>query len=161
MVDPKSDLTFQLILFLPSLFLRCDQRSSALPIERELVKSSINPELRLADAFLSTLSNCHDCLSLSVEERPRIIVEAWVVLLAVRDLGCFIFNWLDMRGRGGPVQKGFTRKYRDALHVNIRNGPTSFALPSQHHELADMTFRAGKKQRSFFHRYMLFRFYER
>src|SRR5690348_11967149 len=128
MVGPESDLTFQVILFLPSLFLRCDQRSSALPIERELIKSSINPELRLADALLSTLSNCHGCLPLSVESGPRKIVEAWAVLLAVRDLGCFIFNWLDVRCRAGPVQKRFTRKYRDALDVNIRNGPTSFAL---------------------------------
>src|ERR1051326_278010 len=140
MVGPEPDLTFQLILFFPSLFLRCDQRSSALPIERELVKSSINPELRLADAFLSTLSNCHSCFPLPVESTSRIVAKAWSVLLTVRDLGCFIFNWLDMRGRAGPVQKKLTRKYRDALHVNIRNGPTSFAFPSQHHELADMTF---------------------
>src|ERR1051326_9057265 len=94
-------------------------------------------------------------------ERSRIIVEAWAVLLAVRDLGCFIFNWLDVRGRAGPTQKRFTRKYCDALHVNIRNGPTSLALPSQHHELADMTFRARKKQRSFFHRNVLFGFDQR
>src|ERR1051326_184011 len=94
-------------------------------------------------------------------ERLRIIVEAWTVLLTARVLGCFIFNWLDVRSRAGPIQKGFTRKYRDPFHVNIRNGPTSFALPSQHYELADMTFRAGKKQCGFFHRYMLFRFYER
>lgn len=58
---------------------------------------------------------------------------AWAVLLAVRDSGCFIFNWLDVRARAGPVQKRFTRKYREALHVNIRNGSPSFALPSQHH----------------------------
>ena len=63
--------------------------------------------------------------------------------MAVRDLGGFILNYLDVRGRAGPVQKRFTRKYGDALHVNIRNGSTSLALPSQHHELADMTFRAG------------------
>src|ERR1044072_5276595 len=134
MVGPESDFTFQLILFLPSLFLRCDQRSSALPIERELVKSSINPELRLADAFLSTLSNCHSCFSLSVESGPRLIMETWAVLLAARHLGCFIFNWLDVRSRAGPVQKRFTRKYRDAFNVNIRNGASSLALPSQHHE---------------------------
>src|ERR1051325_3447494 len=117
MVGSESDLTFQLMLFLSGLFLRCDQRSSALSIERELIKSSINPELRLADALLSTLSNCHSCLPLSIERRPRIIMAAWAVLLAVRDSGCFIFNWLDVGGRAGPVQKRFTREYRDALNV--------------------------------------------
>src|SRR6266702_949289 len=61
----------------------------------------------------------------------------------------------------GPLQKAFARKYRDALHINIRNGAASLALPSQHHQLADMTLRAGQKQGCFFHCHVFLRFYER
>jgi hypothetical protein len=67
MVGPESDFTFQLMLFLPCGFLRCDQRTSALPIEGELIESSINPELGLADTLFSALPNCHRAFSFPEE----------------------------------------------------------------------------------------------
>src|SRR5687768_7718592 len=61
----------------------------------------------------------------------------------------------------GPVQKDFARKYRDALHINKRNGTASLALPSQHHQLADMAFGTGQKQGCFLYGYVFLRLYER
>src|SRR6266545_3647510 len=61
----------------------------------------------------------------------------------------------------GPVQKGFAREYRDALHIKIRNGAASLALPSQRHQLADMAFGTGQKQGCFLHCHVFLRFYER
>src|SRR5687768_8585998 len=131
MVGPESDFTIQLILFLPCVFLRCDQRTSALPIESELIESFINPELGLADTLSSTLPDCHRAFSFT--GRKRLEKSRKLKMVSRQELGCFIFGKMDWRGGLGPVQKGFAREYRDALHINIRNGPACLTFPSQHH----------------------------
>ncbi len=80
---------------------------------------------------------------------------------SVQDLGCFIFDHLQMLCGPGPVQKGFARKNGDALHVDVRDRSASLALPSQHHELADVAFGTGQKQGCFLYGYVFLRLYER
>src|SRR5258708_2666824 len=79
----------------------------------------------------------------------------------MQSLGCFIFDYLNLRCGPGPVQEGFARKYRDAFHVYKGNGTMTFAFSSEHHEFANMAFGARHEERRLAYSDVLLRFYER